>query len=339
MPPDATPSDREPSSPEASHRDGGLVSLDDVVAAAERIAGTVRRTPLVASALGSAGSPLLLKCENLQLGGSFKLRGATSAIALLTPQERSRGVITHSSGNHAQAVARAARDAGIRATVVMPHTAPEVKRRATADLGAEIVSVDAAERAATVDRLAAESGAVFVPPYDDVRVIAGQGTVGLEIVEDCPDVATVLVPVSGGGLLSGIAVAVKALRPQARVVAVEPELAGDLAEGWRRGVRATWDAARTGQTIADGLRVTAVGHLPWRHIQAYVDDVVTVTEEQIRDAVRRLLLECKLVCEPSGAVAVAGFLAHESALADGPAVAVLSGGNVEPTLLRALLAE
>ena len=316
-----------------------LVGLDDIRAAARRIAGTARRTPLVATTLGEAGTPLLLKCENLQLGGSFKLRGAACAIAMLTPQERARGVITHSSGNHAQAVARAARDAGIRATVVMPHSAPEVKRRATADLGARIVPVDPADRAATADRLAAESGAVFVPPYDDPRVIAGQGTVGLEIAEDRPDLSTVFVPVSGGGLVSGIAVAVKALCPDARVVAVEPELAGDLAEGWRSGERATWSAARTGQTIADGLRVTTVGDLPWRHIQAYVDDVVTVSEDQIRDAVRRLLLEAKLVCEPSGAVAVAGALASAPRPARGPVVAVLSGGNVEPTLLRALLAE
>lgn len=319
--------------------DDGLVSLDDVLAAADRIAGAVRRTPVVPSGLGRQDAPLYLKCENLQLGGSFKLRGAASAISLLTAEERARGVITHSSGNHAQAVARAAREAGIRATVVMPRSAPEVKRRATEELGADIVLVDASERASTVERLAAASGAVFVSPFDDAWVIAGQGTVGLEIAQDLPDVATVLVPVSGGGLVSGVAVALKSHRPDVRVVAVEPELAGDLAESWERGERVTWEAARTGQTIADGLRVQSVGELPWRHIRTYVDDVVTVTEEQIKDAVRRVLLHSKLLCEPSGAVAVAGYLASPAAAGQGPAVAVLSGGNVEPTMLRALLAQ
>ncbi len=271
------------------------------------------------------------------MGGSFKARGATNAITSLTEEERARGVITHSSGNHAQGVARAARGLGVRATIVMPHQSPAVKRDATEALGAEVVLVDIAERAAEVERIRSRTGAVFVPPFDDRRVIAGQGTVGLEIVDDLPDVATVFVPVSGGGLISGIAAAVKARSPSARVVAVEPELAGDLAEGFARGERVSWDTGRTGRTMADGLRVTEVGELNWSHITALVDDVVTVSEEQIADAVRRIVVDSKLVAEPSGAVAAAGCLAHPDAGAAGPTVAVVSGGNVEPALLASLL--
>jgi threonine dehydratase len=316
-----------------------LVTLADVEAAAARIDGVVRRTPLLAASWGRDDAPLHLKAECLQVGGAFKARGATNAISLLTDEERARGVVTHSSGNHAQAVARAARDLGVHATVVMPHQSPAVKRTATEALGAEVVLVDISQRAAEVERIQARTGAVFVPPFDDRRVIAGQGTVGLEIVADLPDVATVFVPVSGGGLISGIAVAVKAKRPETRVVGVEPELAADLAEGFQRGERVTWDTDRTGRTMADGLRVTAVGEHNWQHITALVDDVVTVSEDQIADALRRIVLDSKLVAEPSGAVAVAGYLAHSEAAGSGPAVAVVSGGNVEPSLLARLISE
>jgi threonine dehydratase len=314
-----------------------LVSLDDIEKAAARIAGVVRRTPLIDASWGRPESPLWLKAESLQLVGAFKARGATNAIASLSDEERARGVITHSSGNHAQAVARAARDAGVAATIVMPRQSPAIKREATAALGADVVLVDISERASAVERLRSESGAVFISPFDDARIIAGQGTVGLEIVEDLPDVASVLVPVSGGGLISGIAAAVKGRSPHTRVVGVEPELAADLAEGFSRGERVVWDTDRTGRTMADGLRVTGVGELNWQHIRALVDDVITVTEEQIADAVRRIVLDSKLVAEPSGAVAAAGYLAHPEVCAAGPAVAVVSGGNVEPETLAALL--
>ncbi len=314
------------------------MDLADIEAAADRIAGLVRRTPLLSTQLGRDDAPLHIKAETLQIGGSFKLRGATNALVQLTSDDRSKGVVTHSSGNHAQALARAARDLGIAATIVMPHNTPRVKLAATAALGAEIVLVDAAQRASTVERLRKETGAVFVPPFDDAAIIAGQGTVGLEIVADLPDVATVFVPVSGGGLVSGIAVAVKALRPQTRVVAVEPALAADLAEGWQRGERVQWDSAQTGRTIADGLRVTSVGELNWRHIREYVDDVVTVQEDAIRAAMRAVLLDAKVVAEPSGAVAVAGYSSYGDSLAAGPAVAVVSGGNVDPALLAEVLA-
>ncbi len=331
------------STPSAQPRPGTvsstLVSVADIELAAAGIASAVRRTPLLPAGWGRDQHPLHLKAESLQVGGAFKARGATHAIACLTDEERVRGVITHSSGNHAQAVARAARDAGVAATIVMPLQSPEVKRAATLALGARVILVDIAERAAEVDRIRARTGAVFVSAYDDVRVIAGQGTVGLEIVDDLPEVATVLVPVSGGGLISGVAAAVKARCPGARVVGVEPELAGDLAEGFARGSRVTWDTGRTARTIADGLRVTAVGELTWPHIAALVDDVITVTEAQIRDAVRRVVLDSKLVVEPSGAVAVAGYLAHPEVCAPGPAVAVVSGGNIDPVLLAELLAE
>jgi len=314
-----------------------LLTLADVEAAAARIRPMVRRTPLVESSLGRADAPLWLKAESLQRTGAFKLRGASNAIAQLTPEERALGVITHSSGNHAQALAKAAHDAGVRATIVMPKVTPAVKREATASYGAEVVLIDdAADRAPMVERLRAETGAVFIPPYDHPAIIAGQGTVGLEIVEDAPDVASIYVPVSGGGLISGIAVAAKSRRPEVRIVAVEPELAGDLAEGRAAGERRIWPASMTGRTIADGLRTTSVGELNWEHIAELVDDVITVSDEQIVSAMRAIVLEDKLVCEPSGAVATAGYLI-DSTRAAGKAVAVVSGGNVDPRQLAGVI--
>lgn len=314
-----------------------LVGMSEISAAAARIRGLVRRTPIVPTSLGTASSPLLLKAENLQVTGSFKARGATNAVALLDDDARARGVVTHSSGNHAQALARAAREVGISATVVMPRGTPDVKRLATLQHGARVELVDLAARASRVEQIRAETGAVFVSPFDNLDIIAGQGTIGVEIVEDVPELASVWVPVSGGGLISGIAAAIKAVAPQVQVIGVEPELAGDLAEGFARGERTTWEAARTGRTIADGLRVQAVGELTWPHITAYVDAVVTVSEEAIRSALRQVVLGSKLVCEPSGAVSVAGFLAHHAVAGHGPAVAVVSGGNIEPTMLAELL--
>jgi threonine dehydratase len=222
---------------------------------------------------------------------------------------------------------------------VMPRQSPDLKRRATEAQGATVVLVDASQRASTVEEIQARTGAVFVPPYDHPAIIAGQGTVGLEIVDDLPAVATVYVPVSGGGLVSGIAVAVKARSAGVRVVGVEPELAGDLAEGFARGERMVWETALTGRTIADGLRTSSVGVLNWEHIMALVDEVVTVTEEQILAAMRSVVLDARVVCEPSGAVGVAGFLAHPQTAAPGPAVAVVSGGNVTPDLLADVLGD
>ncbi|MGH3471818.1 MAG: threonine ammonia-lyase [Nocardioidaceae bacterium] len=314
-----------------------LVDVTDIVAAADRIAASVRHTPLVSTDWGRPSHRLWLKPESLQVGGSFKIRGATNAVAQLTGDERARGVITHSSGNHAQALARAARAVGVQATIVMPRQAAEVKRLATEAAGGHVVLVDASERESALAALQDETGAVFIPPYDSFEVIAGQGTVGLEIVTDLPDVASVLVPVSGGGLISGVAAAVKGLRPGVPVIGVEPDLAGDLAEGFARGERVVWESARTVRTIADGLRVTGVGEHNWEHIKALVDDVVTVSEEAIRSAMRALLLQSHLVAEPSGAVAVAGFFEYADRIPPGPCVAVVSGGNAEPALLRELL--
>ncbi|HSS67588.1 MAG TPA: threonine/serine dehydratase [Nocardioidaceae bacterium] len=321
-----------------------LVTIADIDAAATRIEGRIRRTPLLASELATGAEPLFVKAESLQLGGSFKIRGALNAVSQLSREERSRGIVTHSSGNHAQAVARAARSFGLACTVVMPRTAPDVKRAATGAQGATVLLVEPQDRETTAARISAETGAVLVPPYDDPAVIAGQGTVGAEIASDLAamdvdSVDTVYVPVSGGGLISGIAVAVKARLAGARVVAVEPTLAADLAEGWARGERVVWDPAVTARTIADGLQVPGVGELNWQHIRALVDDVITVSEEEIVAALRRLVLEAKLVCEPSGATAMAGYLADVQGRSRSAAsVVVVSGGNIEPAMLSRLIA-
>jgi threonine dehydratase len=310
-----------------------LTSLDDVRAAARRVEGVAVRTPL----LPCAWDPTLyLKPESLQPVGAFKIRGAYNAMALLDSEQRRRGVVTHSSGNHAQAVAYAGRLLDIRVVVVMAEAAPPVKVAATRALGAEVVMVPAAERLRRAESLVGEQGYVMVPPFDHPAVIAGQGTVGLEIAEDLPAVGTVLVPVSGGGLISGVAAAVKALAPRARVIGVEPELAADAQESLRAGRVVEWGVERTYRTAADGLRVTRVGALPWAHIRALVDDIVTVTEEEIRAAVRVLAERARLVAEPSGAVATAAHLYREG-LPPGPRVAVVSGGNVDPAVLARIL--
>jgi threo-3-hydroxy-L-aspartate ammonia-lyase len=315
-----------------------LVTLADVNAAAERIAADVVRTPLVPAGFGDPDRPLLLKPESLQPTGAFKLRGATNAVAQLPPSARERGVVAHSSGNHAQALAWAARVAGLPAVIVMPDSTPAVKVERTRRQGAEIVPVPAEQREAATDKIIAERGSVLVHAYEDPHVLAGHGTIGLEIAADLPDVATVLVPVSGGGLISGVAAALKSLRPSVRVVGVEPELAADLAAGFAVRRRVTWPVDLTGRTIADGLRVGAVGELAWQHILEYVDEVLTVPEAAIEDAMRRIAWDARLVAEPSGAVATAAYLQHRDRLPTGPVVAVVSGGNVDPALFGRVLA-
>jgi threonine dehydratase len=316
-----------------------LVGLDDVRAAARRLDGVALRTPLV-----PFGREVLLKAESLQPIGAFKIRGAYWAISTLTDEERARGVVTHSSGNHAQGVARAARLLGTHAVIVMPSDAPAIKRARVAADGAEIVTVGTAsgDREEMADRLVRERGLVLIPPYDDDRIIAGQGTVGLEIVEDAPDLAAVLVPVGGGGLLSGVAVAVKALRPEVRVVGVESELAADAQESFRTGRIVRWEASRTSRTIADGTRSQAVGRRPFDHIARLVDDIVTVSEPEIAATVRLIAEESRLVVEPSGALAPAAARFHADAAGTGAlrgtVVAVVSGGNVDPERYRELLA-
>jgi threo-3-hydroxy-L-aspartate ammonia-lyase len=314
-----------------------LVTLDDVRAAAARIAGRVVRTPLLPARWADPDRPLWLKPESLQPTGAFKVRGAVNAVSLLPDDVRARGLVTHSSGNHAQAVAYVACAFRVPSTIVMPEGTPDVKLRATKELGADVIVVPATDRLSRAERVAAERGMSLIPPFDHPDVIAGQGTVGLEIVTDLPDVELVLVPVSGGGLISGVAVGVKALAPDARIVAVEPELAADLAEGFRAGERRIWDVARTSRTIADGLRNPAVGVLPWAHITRFVDDVVTVSEDEIRAAMRRLLVGSRLVVEPSGAVATAAYLFRRESLPVGRTAAVVSGGNVDPDVLMQVL--
>lgn len=319
-----------------------LVTLADIEAAADLLAGRIVRTPLVPVSGSDPTRPLLVKPENLQVSGAFKIRGALNAVARLEPEVRAKGVVTHSSGNHAQALAYAARSYDVPATIVMPDVTPMVKIAATKAHGAEVVLVPAAERETRALELVAEHGFTLVPPYDHVDIIAGQGTIGPEIVADVGagvETATVLVPVSGGGLVSGVATAIKALRPNFRVIAVEPELADDLAESLRVGRRVSHPLEQTYRTIADGLRAPSVGVLPWEHIRKYVDEVRTVDEDAIRAAMRLLATNARLVAEPSGAVATAAYLTYGDELPEGPVVAVISGGNVEPTLLASVLGE
>ncbi|MFZ1085567.1 MAG: threonine/serine dehydratase [Terracidiphilus sp.] len=324
-----------------------LVSLETIRAAAARIAQIAVKTPLVEAAFPGlsghgTGKQIWLKAESLQPIGAFKMRGAANKILQLTPEEIRRGVITYSSGNHAQAVAYAAREVGAKAVIVMPSNAPAIKRAATLALGAEVVDVGLAssERLAVAEQLVREHGYVVVPPYDDEQIIAGQATCGLEIVESLPDVDLVLTPVSGGGLLSGVAAAVKQLRPQAKVFGIEPELAGDTAESFRAGAIVEWPAELTSRTICDGLRTQSVGVRNFAHIQAFVEGIITVTEKEIRAAMRAIVAATRLVPEPSGAVAVAALLFHAAELpAYKKAVAVVSGGNVAPELLAEVLTE
>ena len=316
------------------------ITLEEVAAARVRIAGLCLHTPLVPMEGAIAGRELYAKAENLQPIGSFKLRGACNKVAQLTPAQRELGVVTYSSGNHAQGLAYAARKAGIKAVVVMPSNAPEVKRKAAEALGAELIIVGpaSAERQQRAEQLAREHGYTIVPPYDDPDIIAGQATCGAEIIEDLPDVDLILVPVGGGGLISGIAAAAKQLKPSVKVVGVEPELAGDAAESFRAGRIIKYTAEQTSRTMADGLRTQSVGALNFLHIQTFVDDIVRVNEHQISDGMKLLLTGWRLVAEPSGAVTTAAALFKQGQLPPfKKAVVVLSGGNMEGELLKSLL--
>jgi threonine dehydratase len=324
-----------------------LVSIDVIRAAAARIASIAIKTPLIRAPFPGVsgrgmGREIWLKAESLQPIGAFKIRGAANKILQLSPEQIARGVITYSSGNHAQGVAYAAREVGAKAVIVMPSNAPAIKRAATLALGAQVVDVGVAssERLAVAEQLVREHGYVVIPPYDDEKIIAGQGTCGLEIVEELLDVDLVLSPVSGGGLLSGVAAAVKHLNPHAKVFGIEPELAGDTAESFRSGKIVTWPAELTSRTIADGLRTQSVGERNFAHIRAFVDGIITVTEAEIRAAMRAIMATTRLVPEPSGAVTTAALLFHAHELPDyRRAVAIVSGGNVDPKLLAEVLTE
>lgn len=322
--------------------DEPLVGIDRIRAAARTLAGVTVRTPLVR--FGRPEELRYLKAESLQPIGAFKLRGAYVAIAALDPEARARGVITYSSGNHAQGVARAARLLGAPAVVVMPGDAPRIKTERVRADSAEIVVVGPSsdERRRVAEAIAAERGLSIIPPFDDDRIIAGQGTCGLEIAEDLPDLAAVLVPIGGGGLASGVAAAVRALCPAARIVGVEPELAADARDSLREGRIVEWPAELVGRTMADGTRTQAVGRRTFAHLAALLDDIVTVSEGEIAAAVRLAAEESRLVVEPSGALPIAAlrFRPAEAGIDGvlGPVVAVVSGGNVDPERYRELLA-
>jgi threonine dehydratase len=323
-----------------------MVSLESLRQAQQRLRGIAARTPLIQ--YFPPGPPkngdriLRIKPESLQPIGSFKLRGAYNKIATLSEAERQTGVITYSSGNHAQGVAFAARAMGVKACIVMPRNAPKIKMDATKALGAEVVTVGLAssERRKKAEELAREYGYAIVPPYDDEQIVNGQGTVGLEIHEDLPDADLVLVPIGGGGLISGVAAALKLSGSRAKIVGVEPELANDAQQSLKSGKLVTLSAERVSSTLADGLRTQSIGDLNYEIIKQYVDDIVTVEEDEIRDAMRRMMSETRLVVEPSGAVTFAAWLFHQKQLPAGrKVVAVMSGGNIEPALLAQVMTE
>jgi threonine dehydratase len=314
-----------------------MVSIEQVRAAAERLRDVLQLTPLERSrAVSSAvGAEVWLKCENLQRTGSFKLRGAYNRIAQLTPAERDRGVVCASAGNHAQGVALAASLQGVRSTVCMPQEAALPKVDATAAYGAEVelVGRSLGETMAAALELAASDERVFVHPFDHEDVIAGQGTVGLEIAQQLPDVGTVVVCLGGGGLLSGIAVALRELKPDVRIIGVQAAAAAAYPGSLAAGRPVALDAM---DTIADGIAVPCPGDLTYEHVEALVDEVVTVTDDELASAIVLLLERAKLVAEPAGAAAVAALLAGKIDPV-GKVVATVSGGNIDPLMLQHLV--
>jgi threonine dehydratase len=316
-----------------------MITLSDLQAARTLLQGITTRTHLIEFEPVDQNRRLYLKPENQQPIGAFKLRGAYNKIASLTNGERQKGVITYSSGNHAQGVAYAARALKTKAVIVMPSNAPQIKREATAKLGAEIVLVGPGsdERKTKAEEFAAHHGYIIVPPYNDEKIIAGQGTIGLEILEDLPEVETILSPVGGGGLISGVAAAIKLTNPKIKAIGVEPELAADAQASLRAGKIVQFPAEQVSRTLADGLRTQSIGDINFEHICAYVDDIITVTEDEIREAMKLLAANPQTIAEPSGAVATAGFLFHRDQLPDTKLnVAIISGGNIEPSMSKSL---
>ena len=302
-----------------------MVTLDEIRQAASRVRGIARVTPLLdVSAL--AARPLWLKCESLQPGGAFKIRGAYNMVAQLTPEQRARGVVTFSSGNHGQAMALAARELGAPAVVVMPTTAPQIKIDGTRGFGAEVIfaGTTSVERRTRAEQEVEARGLTMVPPFDHDWIVAGQGTIGLELLEQRPDVEAVLVPVGGGGLLAGVAAAIKQSKSDVRVIGVEPAGADAMKQSLERGAPVTLP---TTQSVADGLMPVRPGDITFAHAQKFVDDVITVTDDQIIDAVLWLFSRAKIVVEPSGAATVAAALFGGVECA-GPLIAIVSGGNM-----------
>jgi threonine dehydratase len=313
------------------------IELSDIRAAAERIRGIAHRTPVFTSRTldDLAGAHVFFKCENFQRGGAFKIRGASNFIYSILKDELSRGVVTYSSGNHAQAVAIAAASVGIKATIVMPQDAPKSKLTATRGYGAEVVTYDrlTGNREAIGKRISEESGATIVPPYDHPWTIAGQGTAALELLEEVPDLEALVVCIGGGGLTSGCSIAAKALKPDILVFGVEPEDGNDTYLSFRAGSRVE---IPTPQTIADGLRAQKPGAITFPIIQRNVEDILLVTDDEIRETMKFLLTRMKMVVEPSGAVPAAALFHHK--LPKGPRKigAIVSGGNVDLELLQTL---
>jgi len=319
-----------------------MVTLENIRAARQRLQGVAVRTPILRYPQRLDGRTLHFKPENLQPIGSFKLRCAYNKIVSLSDDERRRGVIAYSSGNHAQGVAYAARALGVKATIVMPNNAPAIKRAGTEALGADIVTVGPAssERKAKAECLARERGLSIVPPYNDENIIAGAASVGMEILEDFPEVEVILVPVGGGGLISGISTAVKLTRPDVQVIGVEPELANDAQQSLRSGCILELSAQEVSRTLADGLRTQSIGEINFEHIRRYVNAIVTVSESELLEAMRQLILTAKLTVEPSGAVTKAAFMFHALELPRAEhTVAVISGGSVEAELLARVLVQ
>jgi threonine dehydratase len=310
-----------------------VVTLADIEAAREMLQGVAVRTPVEESRwlTALAEGPVLLKCENLQRTGSFKVRGAYNRIARLSEEERAAGVVAASAGNHAQGVALAAQLLGIKATVFMPEGAPIPKEKATRGYGADVIfSGKYIDQALVRAReFADETGAVLIHPFDHEDIVAGQGTCGLEILEQVPDVATVLVPTGGGGLVAGVATAIKAMNPSVRVVAVQAEGAAAFPESLSAGHPVPLESMKT---MADGIAVGCPGDVPFKAVQDHVDEVVTVSEESLSRALLALVERAKMIVEPAGAAAVAAILENPTAYAT-PAVAILSGGNIDPLLL------
>ncbi|HKR62043.1 MAG TPA: threonine/serine dehydratase [Pyrinomonadaceae bacterium] len=317
-----------------------MLTIQLILEAAERIAGHAHRTPVVSSRAfnQAAGKEVFFKCENLQRAGAFKIRGATNKILSLTNDEKARGVVAFSSGNHAQAVAVAAREAGVRAVVAMPDDAPKAKVAATREYGAEIVFYDrqTQDREGVAFDIAKSDGLVMVPPYDDYLIMAGQGTAGLELMQEVADLDCVLTPCSGGGLFAGVSSAVKAIRPNVHCFAVEPDTGDDTRQSFMKGERITVPPP---PTIADGLRVQSPGALTFPILQKTADDVLTVSDEEIIATMKFMLFRMKLLVEPSGAAAAAAVL-HGKLPEDTKRIGViLSGGNIDPAALASILKE
>jgi threonine dehydratase len=315
-----------------------MITFDDIRRAADRVRPVVHRTPLLhAAALDErAGNTLYLKAENLQRVGAFKIRGAYNKIASLSPEVRAKGIVAHSSGNHAQGTALAARLLGSKATIVMPGNSPAVKVGATRGYGAEVVFCEDSsdDRARVANEIVQKTGATLVPPYDDDLIIAGQGTAMVEVAEDLKDLDAVVVPIGGGGLIAGTAVAAKHLCPGIKVIGVETEPANDAQRSFRTKQIVKIDPPNT---IADGMRTQAVGKRNFEIILQHVDDIVTVTDEEVMETMRFLLLRLKTVAEPTGAVAPAAVFHRKIGLHGKRVCAIVSGGNVEPGMLRKIL--